>query len=116
MNEFGEVWSIAIGKCGRAIQARVALVVKRTLNRQDLCAFKGQANRVLSVVLYLNPVWGCGDGGEMVLYSDTDPSAVLCKISPHAGTLVVFLSEDFPHEVLPALRDRYSIAGWFRVD
>mgnify|MGYP006164805817 CR=1 FL=1 len=26
-------------------------------------AFKGQANRVLSVVLYLNPVWGFGDGG-----------------------------------------------------
>lgn len=79
-------------------------------------AFKGQANRVLSVVLYLNPAWDSGDGGEMVLYSDTDPSAVLCKVSPHAGTLVVFLSEDFPHEVLPALRDRYSIAGWYRVN
>ncbi|MBU0782411.1 MAG: 2OG-Fe(II) oxygenase [Gammaproteobacteria bacterium] len=79
-------------------------------------AFKGQANRVLSVVLYLNPVWGFGDGGEMVLYSDTDPGTVLCTVSPHAGTLVVFLSEDFPHEVLPALRDRYSIAGWYRVN
>ncbi|MEQ9106630.1 MAG: 2OG-Fe(II) oxygenase [Limnobacter sp.] len=79
-------------------------------------AFKGQANRVLSVVLYLNPVWGFGDGGEMVLYSDTDPGTVLRTVSPHAGTLVVFLSEDFPHEVLPALRDRYSIAGWYRVN
>lgn len=79
-------------------------------------AFKGQANRVLSVVLYLNPVWGSGDGGEMVLYSDTSPDSVLCKVSPHAGTLVVFLSEDFPHEVLPAQRDRYSIAGWYRVN
>lgn len=79
-------------------------------------AFKGQANRVLSVVLYLNPAWGARDGGEMVLYSDTDPGSVLCKVSPHAGTLVVFLSEDFPHEVLPATRDRYSIAGWYRVN
>ncbi|MET0091118.1 MAG: hypothetical protein ABW068_14070, partial [Candidatus Thiodiazotropha sp.] len=24
-------------------------------------------------------------------------------------------SERFPHEVLPAQRDRYSIAGWYRV-
>lgn len=32
------------------------------------------------------------------------------------GTLVVFLSEEFEHEVLPAKRDRYSIAGWFRVN
>ena len=79
-------------------------------------AFKGQANRVLSVVLYLNPVWGACDGGEMVLYSETEPRTVLRKISPHAGTLVVFLSEDFPHEVLPAQRDRYSIAGWYRVN
>lgn len=79
-------------------------------------AFKGQANRVLSVVLYLNPDWGSGDGGEMVLYSDQDPGTVLCKVNPHAGTLVVFLSEDFPHEVLPAQRDRYSIAGWYRVN
>ncbi|WP_334120243.1 2OG-Fe(II) oxygenase [Limnobacter sp.] len=79
-------------------------------------AFKGQANRVLSVVLYLNPAWVCADGGEMVLYSDTAPGTVLCKVSPNAGTLAVFLSEDFPHEVLPALRDRYSIAGWYRVN
>ena len=79
-------------------------------------AFKGQANRVLSVVLYLNPQWGAGDGGEMVLYSETEPRTVLRTISPHAGILVVFLSEDFPHEVLPAQRDRYSIAGWYRVN
>jgi SM-20-related protein len=30
--------------------------------------------------------------------------------------LVVFLSEEFPHEVLPTATDRYSIAGWFRVN
>ncbi|MEC7468361.1 MAG: 2OG-Fe(II) oxygenase, partial [Pseudomonadota bacterium] len=23
---------------------------------------------------------------------------------------------EFPHEVLPATRDRFSIAGWFRVN
>jgi SM-20-related protein len=30
--------------------------------------------------------------------------------------VVIFLSERIPHEVLPATRDRYSIAGWFRVN
>lgn len=79
-------------------------------------AFKGQANRVLSVVYYLNEAWGAKDGGEMMLYSDTQPDQILCTITPQAGTLVVFLSEEFPHEVLPALRDRYSIAGWYRVN
>jgi len=28
----------------------------------------------------------------------------------------VFLSDKFPHEVLPAKKKRHSIAGWFRVD
>ncbi|HEX4857219.1 MAG TPA: 2OG-Fe(II) oxygenase [Limnobacter sp.] len=79
-------------------------------------AFKGQANRILSVVLYLNPQWNEKDGGEMVLYSDTEPGATLCRVVPKAGTLAVFLSEDFPHEVLPTRCDRYSIAGWYRLN
>lgn len=79
-------------------------------------AFKGQANRVLSVVLYLNEDWDDGNGGEMVLYSDSQPAQTLQLVKPEPGTLAVFLSEDFPHEVLPANRDRYSIAGWYRVN
>lgn len=79
-------------------------------------SFKGQANRVLSVVLYLNPEWAATDGGEMILYSETEPAQELCRVTPLAGTLAVFLSEDFPHEVRPAKRDRFSIAGWYRVN
>ena len=79
-------------------------------------AFKGQANRMLSVVLYLNEDWYDENGGEMVLYSDTQPPQVLRKVKPEPGTLAVFLSEEFPHEVLPANLDRYSIAGWYRVN
>lgn len=78
-------------------------------------AFKGQANRVLSVVVYLNHAWQPDDGGELVLYLDeSDKTGV--KVTPSFGTVVVFLSEDFPHEVLPASRDRFSIAGWYRVN
>ena len=78
-------------------------------------AFRGEANRVLSVVAYLNTGWTSMDGGELVLYKDDcDSSGV--KVVPLLGTLVTFLSEEFPHEVLSANRDRYAIAGWFRVN
>jgi len=80
--------------------------------RRHVDAFRGDANRVLSVVAYLNPDWLPGDGGELVLY---DPQGTeLGRFPPRFGSLAVFLSEEFPHEVLPARRDRYSIAGWFR--
>ncbi len=78
-------------------------------------AFKGEANRVLSLVTYLNHDWMPDDGGEMVLYQDDQDQRGI-SITPSLGTLVVFLSEEFPHEVLPAKRDRFSIAGWFRVN
>ncbi|WP_100658361.1 2OG-Fe(II) oxygenase [Alteromonas flava] len=78
-------------------------------------AFRGEMNRVLSVVVYLNPGWGNEDGGELVLYGD-DNDHTGTKVVPLFGTVVVFLSEEFPHEVLPALRDRHSVAGWYRVN
>ena len=78
-------------------------------------AFRGEANRVLSMVVYLNPDWSSIEGGELVLYqTDNDRDGI--RVVPLMGTVVVFLSEEFPHEVLPATRDRYSIAGWFRVN
>lgn len=78
-------------------------------------AFKGETNRVLSIVAYLNSGWSNTDGGELVLYkNNADKEGV--KVVPLLGTLVVFLSEEFPHEVLAANRDRYSIAGWYRIN
>ncbi|MDO8860597.1 2OG-Fe(II) oxygenase [Haliea sp. E1-2-M8] len=83
--------------------------------RKHLDAFRGEANRVLSLVVYLNPDWQLADGGELVLYHGDDTGSSL-KVLPGLGTMALFLSEEFPHEVLPATRDRYSIAGWFRVN
>ncbi|MCB1917041.1 MAG: 2OG-Fe(II) oxygenase [Rhodocyclaceae bacterium] len=83
--------------------------------KRHVDAFRGEANRVLTTVLYLNPAWGPDDGGELVLHLDADNEETV-RLRPTLGTLVVFLSEAFPHEVLPAQRDRYSIAGWFRVN
>ncbi len=78
-------------------------------------AFRGEANRVLSVVAYFNRGWVPSNGGELVIYTD-DHDKKGVKVVPLFGTLVTFLSEEFPHEVLAANRDRYSIAGWFRVN
>ncbi|CAG9295183.1 2OG-Fe(II) oxygenase [Celerinatantimonas diazotrophica] len=78
-------------------------------------AFHGQSNRVLTVVTYLNQNWQKEDGGQMVLYRNQD-DLIGTQILPTMGTIAVFLSEEFPHEVLPAMRDRYSIAGWYRLN
>lgn len=83
--------------------------------KTHLDAFKGEANRILSVVAYLNPDWQIDDGGELVLYKNKEDCEGH-KVVPAHGTLAIFLSEEFPHEVLPSNRDRYSIAGWYRVN
>ncbi|MDO6681845.1 MULTISPECIES: 2OG-Fe(II) oxygenase [unclassified Oceanobacter] len=79
-------------------------------------AFIGQSNRVLSTVLYLNPDWQADEGGELLIYGDEENDTVRSRLLPQFGTLVTFLSEEFPHEVLAANRHRYSIAGWFRLN
>lgn len=87
-------------------------------------AFRGEDNRKVSTVLYLNEQWQQGDGGELVLYEPVDAAAnfdpevrrsIARTVKPTSGTLVCFLSEEVPHEVLTARTDRYSIAGWYRV-
>lgn len=82
--------------------------------KKHVDAFKGQSSRVLTTVLYLNPFWQREDGGQLQIYNN-DNGDLLHAVQPEMGTFVIFLSEQFPHEVLPANRDRYSIAGWFRV-
>jgi len=98
-------------------EAHFAVYAPGAFYRRHLDAFRAAPNdrrpqRVLSSVIYLNPDWDVGDGGELVLYDVTDSE--LMRVQPLAGTAVFFLSEEFPHEVLPARRERYSIAGWFR--
>ncbi|MBA4503683.1 2OG-Fe(II) oxygenase [Marinobacterium marinum] len=84
--------------------------------KRHLDAFRGQTNRVLTTVLYLNRDWHSRQGGELLIWPEPDSDKVIETVVPQMGTLVIFLSEQFPHEVLPATTDRYSIAGWFRVN
>ncbi|KTF12932.1 MULTISPECIES: 2OG-Fe(II) oxygenase [Pseudoalteromonas] len=78
--------------------------------KKHIDAFKGRSNRVFTTVLYLNTP---EQGGELVIYKPKSKEIEI-TIKPTAGTLVMFESERFAHEVLPAVDERYSIAGWFR--
>lgn len=80
---------------------------------KHLDTLSGQKNRLLSTVVYLHDEWAPADGGELLLYRDGNPSAI-ATILPKPGLMVLFLSEEFPHEVLAAKKPRHSIAGWFR--
>ncbi len=83
--------------------------------KRHLDALKGEANRVLSLVVYLNPDWTTENADELIIYtSQQDREGI--EVTANYGNVVIFLSEDFPHEVLKTNRDRYSIAGWFRVN
>lgn len=74
----------------------------------------GKKNRILTTVLYLNEDWQSGDGGELVLFEPTGTDRIATVI-PKFGTMVIFLSEPFPHEVLISHHTRRSLTGWFRV-
>ncbi|HYJ20383.1 MAG TPA: 2OG-Fe(II) oxygenase, partial [Burkholderiales bacterium] len=82
--------------------------------RKHLDQFSRDSRRRLSSILYLNQDWRDADGGELRLYLERKPVSGHVDIRPDGGTLVLFLSEKFPHEVLPAKRERHSLTGWFK--
>ncbi|MCQ2030419.1 2OG-Fe(II) oxygenase [Stutzerimonas zhaodongensis] len=73
--------------------------------------FRDDDSRCVSAVLYLNPDWQPADGGELRMHF-ADGSNL--DVPPLSGDLLVFLSGDFPHEVLVTRTDRLSLTGWFR--
>jgi SM-20-related protein len=95
--------------------------------KTHLDAFRGESNRVLSLVTYLNRGWEPDQGGELVIYGKGDGDGngegkeqerekELLTVQPGFATLVLFLSEEFPHEVRPTRRERFAVAGWYRVN
>ncbi|MBC8732967.1 2OG-Fe(II) oxygenase [Paraburkholderia sp. UCT2] len=78
---------------------------------RHLDCLRNSDSRVISAVFYLNEAWQDAEGGALRLYL-ADQS--YHDVFPRAGTLLLFLSAEFEHEVLPATRDRMSIACWMR--
>lgn len=73
--------------------------------------FRDDDRRMVSAVLYLNSDWLPEHGGQLRMFL-ADGSEY--DVRPTGGSLVVFLSGDIPHEVLPTTQDRLSLTGWFR--
>ena len=97
-----------------SLESHLALYPIGAGYQKHLDQFIGQEDRKVSAILYLNQEWKSEDGGQLRIYLDKTNDHSTIDISPEAGTLVVFLSRDFLHEVLPAKRERLSITGWFR--
>ncbi|UPR36741.1 2OG-Fe(II) oxygenase [Vibrio cyclitrophicus] len=95
-------------------EAHFAKYEKGDFYQKHLDCFKGNENRRLTTVFYMNDEWSEEDAGELVVYDLKDNH--IATIPPKSGRLFVFLSEQFPHEVLPTNTERFSIAGWFRIN
>ena len=68
--------------------------------------------RVVSLIFYLNAHWREHEGGELVIHDQA--GGVIESVLPRSGTMVAFLSDQFPHEVRPATRPRLALSGWMR--
>ena len=99
-------------------EAHYALYPEGGFYARHLDAFAGGPRaRVVSMVAYLNRGWGEQDGGELAVWRDPrDEGDPVALIRPEAGSVVVMLSEEIPHAVRAARRDRRAIAGWWRVN
>jgi len=99
-------------------ESHYALYPAGSFYRRHLDQFKGAGHRTVSCILYLNDGWQPEDGGALRIYmplADHTTMAVETHfdVMPEGGSLVVFLSAGYEHEVLPANRERLSITGWF---
>jgi SM-20-related protein len=77
--------------------------------------FHAVPHRIVTVILYLNDSWTEADGGQLRMYFPKDDGSERIEdVLPVGGRLVVFLSEEIPHEVMPTQKERISITGWLR--
>lgn len=99
-------------------ESHYAIYPAGSFYRRHLDQFKGAGHRTVSCILYLNDGWQPADGGALRIYLPLAGQAGMplethFDLLPEGGSLVVFLSAGFEHEVLQANRERMSITGWF---
>jgi len=100
-----------------ALESHLALYPAGSGYKKHIDRFKtvndGKPVRQISSILYLNQDWKDADGGHLRVYKTAENDLEYLDISPIGGRLVLFLSDTFYHEVLPATRERMSLPGWF---
>jgi SM-20-related protein len=100
-----ELW-LGLAYC----EAHYALYPPGAHYQKHIDRFSDADERVISCSFYLNRDWREADGGQLRLHVEDGHVDVL----PVAGTCVLFRSDTFLHEVLPATQTRLSVTGWFR--
>ncbi|MAN45691.1 MAG: 2OG-Fe(II) oxygenase [Alphaproteobacteria bacterium] len=85
---------------------------------RHLDSFEGAKNRIVSLVVYLNDEWSAEDGGALVVWPEgaSEDDTPVATLVPEGGGVVLMLSETIPHAVQPTAKQRYGIAGWWRVN
>lgn len=76
--------------------------------------------RSYSLLLYLNNDWKESDGGCLRIHLDSGGDFLpdieernYLDVEPRGGTLVLFKSDQIPHEVLDTNAERTAIVGWY---
>ncbi|CAO3588167.1 unnamed protein product [Absidia cylindrospora] len=76
------------------------------------------SQRRITAILYLNPGFTGGDGGELKLFGNENAQGYLDSadrvIHPLLGRVVIFLSGVMDHAVLPAKKERFALTAWMR--
>lgn len=73
-------------------------------------AFRGPQSRIVTAIYYLNEDWIPSAGGELRLHLRTG----WVDVEPRLDRLVLFLSAELEHEVLPTYASRWAISAWYR--
>ncbi|MFN0108889.1 MAG: 2OG-Fe(II) oxygenase [Blastocatellia bacterium] len=91
-------------------EAHFAVYPAGAFYQKHLDRFNNTDERTISCTFYLNENWREEYGGQLRLYLPN----TFVDVLPTAGTCVLFRSDTFFHEVLPATETRFSLTGWFR--
>lgn len=92
-------------------ESHFALYPPGAFYQKHVDRFRDDDRRTISAVLYLNQAWLPEHGGQLRMFLK---EGVEHDVQPTGGCLLVFLSGEMPHEVLPSTRERLSLTGWFR--
>ena len=67
------------------------------------------SKRKLTIIVYLNPFWEVGDGGELVLWPFLKGKVT---VAPKMDRAVLFRSDLVLHRVLPSVKERFCFTIW----
>lgn len=75
-----------------------------------------QNKRLFTLLFYFNKNWTDQDGGELLIFDPNQPNQILEKVPPSYGNMVMFFSDNLPHQVAKTNSERKSLTVWFRHD